>query len=133
MIKKKPDSVVYDSSSEKYDAHLLPYGSNVGAPSIKIEDNKSWKERGVSKVNKNISSKFTELKKQYQDLLDDFKWNEIIYNSKFSFEPVIGEKYFLYLNDNESYFLSLINPDSWNKTFVGEFMLNSENKWVKIC
>ena len=84
MNKKKPDNVVYDSSSEKYDAHLLPYGSNVGAPSIKIEDNKSWKERGVSKVNKNISSKFTELKKQYQDLLDDFKWNEIIYNSKFS-------------------------------------------------
>jgi len=65
-------------------------------------------------------------------LLDDFKWNEIIYNSKFSFEPVIGEKYFLYLNDNETYFLSLINPNSWNKTFVGEFMLNSENKWIKI-
>ena len=50
-----------------------------------MEDNKSWKERGVAKVNKKISIKCQELKSDYEKLIDDFKWNEIIYNSKFSF------------------------------------------------
>jgi len=98
MKKNKPDNIVFDEESNKYNASILPYASSVGAPSIKIEDNKSWKERGVSKVNKKISLKFEELKSDYEKLINDFKWNEIIYNSKFTFEPVIGEKYYLYTN-----------------------------------
>ena len=94
---------------------------SVGAPSIKIEDNKSWKERGVSKVNKKIGLKFQELKNEYNKLLDEFKWNELIYNSKFSFEPVVGETYYLYMDSSEEYFLSLIHPDSWNKDFIDYF------------
>ena len=50
MEKSKPDNIVFDEESNKYNASILPYASSVGAPSIKIEDNKSWKERGVSKV-----------------------------------------------------------------------------------
>ncbi len=131
MKKNKPDGIVFDKETNKYNAAILPYASSVGAPSIKIEDNKSWKERGVAKVNKKISSKFQELKLEYQKLLDDFKWNELIYNSKFSFEPVIGEAYYLYVDSNNEYFLSLINPDSWTKECVGEFILNSEGHWIK--
>jgi hypothetical protein len=26
----------------------------------------------------------------------EYEWNELVYNSKFSFEPVIGEIYHLY-------------------------------------
>jgi len=131
MKKNKPDNIVFDEKSNKYNASILPYASSVGAPSIKIEDNKSWKERGVSKVNKKISLKFEELKSDYEKLINDFKWNEIIYNSKFTFEPVIGEKYYLYVNKNDEYFLSLINPKFWNKECVGEFSLNSDGKWLK--
>ena len=131
MKKSKPDNVVFDEESNKYNASILPYASSVGAPSIKIEDNKSWKERGVAKVNKKISLKFDELKSDYEKLIDDFKWNEIIYNSKFSFEPVIGDTYYLYIDKSNEYFLSLINPESWKKECVGKFSLNSEGKWMK--
>ena len=85
----------------------------------------------MSKVNKKIGLKFQELKNEYNKLLDEFKWNELIYNSKFSFEPVIGETYYLYMDSSEEYFLSLIHPDSWNKDFIGEFILNSEGQWIK--
>lgn len=131
MKKNKPDNIVFDTESDRYNASLLPYASSVGAPSIKIEDNKSWKERGVSKVNKKIGLKFQELKNEYNKLLDEFKWNELIYNSKFSFEPVVGETYYLYMDSSKEYFLSLIHPDSWNKDFIGEFILNSEGQWIK--
>jgi hypothetical protein len=52
MKKNKTDNIVFDQEHNKYNASILPYATNVGAPSIKIQDNKSWKERGVSKVNK---------------------------------------------------------------------------------
>ena len=84
-----------------------------------------------NKVNKKISLKFQELKSDYEKLIDDFKWNEIIYNSKFSFEPVIGDVYYLYIDKSNEYFLSLINPESWKKECVGKFSLNSEGKWIK--
>ena len=48
-----------------------------------------------------------------------------------SFEPVIGENYYLYTDKSNQYFLSLINPESWNKECIGEFTLNSEGKWLK--
>ena len=131
MKKNKPDNIVFDKESNKYNASILPYTSSIGAPSIIIEDNKSWKERGVAKVNKKISLKFQELKSDYEKLIDDFKWNEIIYNSKFSFEPVIGDVYYLYIDKSNEYFLSLINPESWKKECVGKFSLNSEGKWIK--
>jgi hypothetical protein len=35
------------------------------------------------------------------------------------------------MDSSEEYFLSLIHPDSWNKDFIGEFILNSEGQWIK--
>jgi hypothetical protein len=32
--------------------------------------------------------------------MDDYKWNELVYNAKFSFEPAIGETYHMYLGDD---------------------------------
>jgi hypothetical protein len=58
-------------------------------------------------------------------------WKEIIYNSKFSFEPVIGEIYHLYVGKEGNHFLSLIPPYEWNKEHLGTFKLNSDKKWVK--
>jgi hypothetical protein len=129
MESKRPDNVVY-SDTEGFNARILPYGTNVGAPVIQIDDVVSWKSRGISTVNKQLESKFNELKEQYQKLMEEFEWNELVYNAKFSFEPVIGEIYHLYRDDNGSNFLSLIAPNEWNKEHVGTFKLNSEKKWV---
>jgi Protein of unknown function (DUF2452) len=62
----------------------------------------------------------------------EYKWNELVYNAKFSFEPVIGEIYHLYSNNDGTNVLSLIAPNEWNKEHIGTFKLNSEKKWVRI-
>ena len=132
MIKKdKPDNVVF-SEEKGYNANLLSYSTNVGAPAIIMDDVVGWKSRGISNVNKEIENKFNELKIQYQDLMKEYEWNELVYNARFSFEPVIGETYHLYLGDDGVYFLSLIAPEEWNKEHVGTFKLNSNKKWVII-
>jgi hypothetical protein len=56
----------------------------------------------------------------------------MIYNAKFSFEPVVGEIYHLYRGADGVNFLSLIAPHEWNKEHLGTFQLNSNRKWVFI-
>jgi hypothetical protein len=129
MESKRPDNVVY-SDDEGFNASVLPYGTNVGAPVIRMDDVVSWKSRGISNVNKEFESKFNELKIQYQNLMEEYEWNELVYNSKFSFEPVIGEIYHLYRDAAGANFLSLIGPLEWNKEHIGTFKLNSEKKWI---
>jgi hypothetical protein len=69
---------------------------NVGA-AIRMDDVVSWKSRGISNVNKEFEkNKFNELKTQYQNLMEEYEWNELVYNSKFSFEPVVEKS--LYAN-----------------------------------
>lgn len=129
--KKYPDQVVYDEV-EGFNAALLPYATNVGAPAIIKEDISAWKQRGVNKVNHQLKAKFEELKAEYQQMVEEFKWNELVYSSKFNFEPVIGEVYYLYVGDDGDIFLSLIGPTEWKRKCIGSFRLNSEQKWVKI-
>ena len=111
---------------------LLPYGSNVGAPAIKPDNINSWKTIGVIKVNQQLSTKFEELKAEYLKLVEEYKWNELIYKSKFNFEPVIGNLYHLYIGNDGEPFLSLITPSQWNRECIGSFKLSSEQKWIKI-
>ena len=131
MEKERPDNVVY-SDDQGYNASLLTYSTTVGAPVIKMDDVVSWKSRGISNVNKEFENKFNELKLQYEKLMKEYEWNELLYNAKFSFEPVIGEIYHLYANEDGSNSLSLIAPNEWNKVHIGTFKLNSDKKWIHL-
>jgi hypothetical protein len=131
MESKKPDNIVY-SETEGYNANILPYATNVGAPAIRIDDLVSWKSRGITTVNKELAGKFDELKNQYQNLVEEYEWNELVYTAKFAFEPVIGEIYHLYVGKDGSNFLSLIGPLEWNKEHIGTFKMNSDKKWIHL-
>ena len=129
--KKKPDLVVW-SEEKGYYQRELQYGSNIGAPSIKVDDVKGWKQIQAGEANKQFKSRYDELKEEFQKLIDEVNWNELVYQSQYSFIPVLGEIYHLYMRDDESTFLSLIGPDEWSKKYIGSFRLDSRNKWMKI-
>ena len=122
---KKPDNVSDNPG-------ILPYGSNVGAPAIKLENLQTWKDTRVQNVNNQFEGRLLELKKEYDNLIEEYKWNDLVYQSKFSFEPVVGEVYHLYYGNDGNVFLSLITPDEWNKQHIGSFRYNYDNKWIKI-
>ena len=129
MQKEVPDNVVY-SKDNGYNASLLPYATSVSSPVIKIDDVVSWKSRGIHNVNKEFDNKFNELKSQYESLMEEYRWNEMVYNAKFAFEPIIGEIYHMYYSDDGNQFLSLIGPLEWNKEYIATFTLNSDKKWI---
>lgn len=122
---KKPDNVAEAPG-------LLPYGSNVSAPAIKVENITAWKSTNSIKVNHQLQTKFNELKDEYKKLVDEYKWNELVYNAKFAFEPVIGQTYHLYVGRDGAIFLSMIEPYQWKYECVGSFSLDSNNKWNKL-
>ena len=131
MQDKKPDNIVY-SETEGYNANILPYATSVGAPAIRIDDLVSWKSRGITSVNKELAGKFEELKTQYQNLVEEYEWNEMVYTAKFAFEPVICEIYHVYRGKDGLNFLSLIGPNEWNREHLGTFKLNSDKKWIHL-
>ena len=129
---KKPDLVVYNEEEEKYDASLKPYGTNASAPAIKPLNTATWRNDGVDRVNKQFKSKFDEIAKAYQELMQQYEYNDLIYNAKFNFEPIIGETYYLYNNKKKEPFLSLISPNQCNFDYLGSFRLNSLKMWEKL-
>lgn len=129
---KKPDQVVFDDNTERYDASLKPYATNVGAPSIEVIDTSSWKDRNVNKANKHIHAKYMELKAEYDKMIEDLEYNSLVYNARYNFEPIVGETYHLYRDKNEEPFLSILTPDTCNFDHIGSFQLNSEHLWIKV-
>lgn len=130
--KKKPDQVVFDELTQSYNASLKPYATNVGAPAIEITDTTTWKNKNIYKANKQIQAKYLELKAEYDKMMQELEYNNLVYNARFNFEPIIGETYHLYKDKNSEPFLSIIAPNDCNFDYVGSFYLNSEQLWKKI-
>jgi hypothetical protein len=128
---KKPDLVVW-SKERGYYASQLTYGSNLGAPAIKLEDVAGWKTSQAMGANKHFNVRYEELKDEFNKMLEEVHWNDMVYSSDYSFIPVIGETYHLYERANGKKFLSIIDPSSWNIKHLGSFKLDSDKKWNKI-
>ena len=78
-----------------------------------------------------FKSKLLEVQLKYEKLKQELSWNQRIYNAKCNFNPIIGEKYYLYKDKNKE-FLSIITPEEWKLDCVGVFKLNSNQIWEKI-
>jgi hypothetical protein len=128
------DSIVWSKELGWY-AHKLPYPSNIGSPQIRAENITPWKTDGVGRVNKHAEAKFMELRREWEALMEELHWNEIIYNATFGFQPVIGHEYYLYKTEKE-YTLSIISPAEWGERRglepVGTFRLRSDKIWEMV-
>jgi len=111
---------------------VITYATSASSPVIKPLNTATWRNDGVDRVNKQFKSKFDELKKEYEAMMVQFEYNDLVYNAKFNFEPIIGEVYYLYNDKNEESFLSIIQPDQCNFNYLGSFRLNSQKMWEKL-
>lgn len=126
---KRPDNVVFDEESNSYNAGLKPYATNIGAPRIETPDTITWKNVNIDKVNKQVKARYDELKAEYDALMEKFEYNNLIYNAKFNFEPIVGETYHLYRDKQQQPFLSIIAPNQCSFDYVETFRLNADKMW----
>jgi len=123
--KDLPDSYVPNANS-------LPYASSLSSPVIRLDHSLGgWKVNAVHSANKHYEERFNKLKQELQNLADDVKWNEIIFNAEMRIKPVIGNTYHLYQKESGKYFVSLFAPDecTWGESHQGSFKLNYDNRW----
>ena len=129
---KKPDNIVFNPETQRYDAAVKPYATSVGAPVITTTDTSAWKNRSISNVNHKVQARYVELKAAYEQMMEEFEYNKLIFNAKFTFEPIIGDVYHLYKRENGETFLSIIAPNECNFDALGSFYLNADQIWEKL-
>lgn len=130
--KKKPDLVAWDEERGYY-SRGLTYGSNIGAPAISLDSVNTWKQSRVMEVNTQFKTRYEELKAEAEKLMNEYNWNDLIYTkAAYSFQPIIGRTYHLYVKEDDTMLLSIIGPQEWNKKYIASFKLDSTNKWIKL-
>jgi hypothetical protein len=128
-VKKLPDNIVYNEDIQKFDANIKHYPTTVGSQKFEIlQVDKS----DALKADKYFNKKLDELKKEWDKLVSEYESTKLIYKTKYSFQPILGEVYHIYMgNDGES-FLSLINPNEWDREYLGSYRLNTNGTWEQI-
>lgn len=130
-MSKKPDLVVWDEENG-YNANLKKYPTNIGAPSFNLPNVSLARSEASKKMLDVFERERQEIVERIEKLYDEYNTSVMVWESKISFEPIVGNSYYLY-NFNNVKTLSLISPEEWNKSdcFIGEFILTSDRKWIK--
>jgi len=111
---------------------VIPYPTHVGAPKIEPQDLTAFKKHGLNKVDRVVKKKFDELVKEAETLQKSIQLQQEVYESRYKFEPIIGEIYHLYEDSDGGKSLSLIAPSEWNKKHLYSVILNSDMTWTKL-
>jgi hypothetical protein len=111
--------------------NIMEYPHHVGTPKIVPTDLTPFKRNGTDKANKIFDRRYKELIKEAETLQNSYIITQEVYESSYKFEPIIGEIYHLYEDDNGSKFLSIIEPTYWNKKHLYSAVLNSDMTWTK--
>jgi hypothetical protein len=128
----RPNEEEEKTEEKPVPASFMSYPVSTLSPKIVPTDLTSFKSKGITKVQKDAAHKLQDLKEQYEQIVEDFNWNKLVYESRFNFEPVIGETYHLY-READHFRLSLIEPERWpQKRYVGSFELRSSGNWKVI-
>ena len=106
----------------------MPYPVSTLSPPITPNDLTSFKSRGMTEVERDLQQKLTELREAYLEVIDQYNWNKLIYESEIRFEPIVGETYHLY-EMNGRYTLSMDDPEQWYQRHIGSFRLNVGRQW----
>jgi len=112
--------------------NLMEYPHHVGAPQIVPTDLTPFKRNGTDKANKLFNRRYEELLKEAETLQKSFIVTQEVYESTYRFEPIVGEIYHLYEDNNGNKFLSLIEPTSWKQTHLYSAVLNSDMTWTRL-
>jgi hypothetical protein len=129
-MEKKPDLVVW-SEKNGYDAKLMTYPTSAAGQGFDLPNVPLFREQSSKKMMDVFNREQQEIRERIEKMYDEYNTSIMVWESKISFELIVGKSYFLY-NFAGELTLSLIAPNEWRRgdDFVGEYLLNSDNKWI---
>ena len=141
----KEDGTAY-TNSEIYHKQLsvLPYSASVSGAVIKATEEGVIKHKALTAMEEQTNMQLDQIRKQIELLAlqahEIQKRKELsltIYSAKLSFKPNIGQTYYLYEKNDESFILSLVSPKEWGKNgpfkkFVAAVQLLADHTWKEL-
>jgi hypothetical protein len=120
---------------------ILAYPHHIGSIIIKPEDVGKLKSRALSAMKEQTNRQLLQIQKQVEllaqqafEIKNRVEISEKIYTATISFEPFVGNEYYLY-EQNGIYKLMMIAPYEWGKLkkdnliFISSVKLLSDHTW----
>jgi len=122
---------------------VLPYSASVSGAVIKPTEQGVIRHQALSAMEEQTNMQLTQIRQQIELLAIQAKeiqkrkeLSMIIYDSKISFVPVIGQTYYLYEKEDSSHLISMIAPKEWGKKapykFIAAVKLLADHTWKEI-
>lgn len=141
----RPDGTSY-TNAEIYHKQLsvLPYSASVSGAVIKPTEEGMIKHKALTAMEEQTNMQLDQIRKQIellalqaQEIQKRKELSLIIYNAKLSFKPNIGQLYYLYEKQDDTFILSLVSPKEWGKSgpfkrFVAGVRLLADHTWQEI-
>ncbi|HEX7902715.1 MAG TPA: DUF2452 domain-containing protein [Chitinophagaceae bacterium] len=141
----RPDGTAY-TNAEIYHKQLsvLPYSASVSGAVIKPTEEGMIKHKALTAMEEQTNMQLDQIRKQIellalqaQEIQKRKELSLIIYNAKLSFKPNIGQLYYLYEKQDDTFILSLVSPKEWGKSgpfkrFVAGVRLLADHTWQEI-
>ena len=108
----------------------LPYDTSRGGQVIEKLDLALINQNRQNKLHAYASAKMDDLKRQYDETIALWEWNNYVDTFSISFEPVVGKTYYLY--EGLTNFISILSPEEFKRSSVGATRLSSDGYWVKV-
>jgi hypothetical protein len=120
---------------------LIPYAHHVSSAVIRPEDLGKVRVRALTAMEeqtnlqlKQIQEQIALLAKQANEIKKRAEISYTIYSAHMGFEPLVGYTYYLYKNNDNRHFLSIIAPNEWGASkrydeFVCKVKLLGDHTW----
>ena len=109
---------------------LIPYDIARGGQVIEKLDLTFVNHNRKNKLHSFASAKMEDLKKQYDETIALWEWNDYVDSFDIGFEPVVGKTYYLY--EGVTKFISILTPEEFKKKTLGATKLSVDGYWIKI-
>ncbi len=141
----RPDGSAY-TNREYYHKQMsvLPYSTSVSGALIRPTEEGVIKHKALTAMEEQTNMQLDQIRKQIEllalqahEIQQRKELSMMIYNARLSFKPNIGQIYYLYEKNDETFMLSLVSPKDWgpsgpSKKFIAAVQLLADHTWKEL-
>lgn len=121
---------------------LLPYAHTAGGAVIKLDDLGKIKAKSLTAMKEQVGKQMLQLYQQMEVLQNQAKElhmrreiSERVYQAQLSYDPIVGQVYYLYEKDTGQDVVSIISPNEWGERrykysrYIAKLRLMADDTW----
>jgi hypothetical protein len=124
---------------------VLPYSASVSGVVIKPTQEGVIRHKVLTAMEEQTNMQLDQIRKQVellalqaQEIQSRKELSMIVYSAKLNFQPIIGNIYNLYENNDGTYMISMISPNEWGrsgksyKAHIAKVQLLADHTWKEV-